>query len=285
MRSTVRNLNNQGVQCSKEQKINEALGCFKEALSTPATTVQKPSKKAPQNVFPDPPNIGDEDFELELIGVIPCDDNKPSSALENTAIPDEIFENNMDTIMWMYDSGYSSADLVSMLDIPSVRIGVGKKQIKEPCSVEAIACDLMQLFEDEDELFDDSLLESLWSQTVNSTPSSSPQKVEQPSKRQHQLVWAQKLTSTARLNSSSQKVEQPSKRQRKTMKRAPAPTPVKIDFRTMGVEESLEEVDIPSSVALLEEYDDIPSIVPPLEEYDSGEDEFGFVSDSIWGAL
>jgi hypothetical protein len=59
-------------------------------------------------------------------------------------------------------------------------------------------------------------------------------------------------------------------------------TPAKINVQTIA-EKDLEELDIPSIISsALEEYNDISSIISPLEECDGGEDEFGFVSDSMW---
>jgi hypothetical protein len=81
-----------------------------------------------------------------------------------SAIPNEIFERNTETILWMFDSGYSPTDLVDMLDIPKGRAHSSSSTMK---------CELISLFrsiDDQEDDDDSTLLDKLWSQTMNPAP-------------------------------------------------------------------------------------------------------------------
>jgi hypothetical protein len=108
---------------------------------------------------------------------------EPSAAL---VIPNEIFEQNTDTIMWMYDSGFTSADLLDMLDVDKKKASnetsttttaelldtkpYGVRPRWSPNSIDDICSLLRNVGEDDLNNMEmpggDDLLDQLWKQTL-----------------------------------------------------------------------------------------------------------------------
>jgi hypothetical protein len=132
-------------------------------------SAQKVTKKAPQA-----PASALHYVPLQVVKVTPAAAKMQQETDTTSGIPNEIFERNTETILWMFDSGYSPTDLVDMLDIPKGRAQASSSTMKY---------ELIALFRSNDEEEDDDdslLLDKLWSQTMNPAPEPFwPSKVEE----------------------------------------------------------------------------------------------------------